>query len=71
MPIVLHHRAADAEACLAVEETTFYNIGADEIDARAEQPRQDARLFAAFVVRLRAQLRKMELLLAEGLRRVP
>ena len=71
MPIGLHHRAADAEACLAIEEATFYNIGADEIDARAEQPRQDARLFAAFVVRLRAQLRKMELLLAEGLRRVP
>jgi len=50
MPISLHHRAADAEACLAVEEAPFYNIGANEIDARAENPRQDAHLLSAFVV---------------------
>ena len=36
MSVGLHHRAADAESCLAVEETTFYNISADEIDAWAE-----------------------------------
>ena len=71
MSIGLHHRAADAESCLSVEEATFYNIGADEIDARTKQPRQDACLLAAFVIRLCAQLRKVELLLAEGLGRVP
>ena len=71
MPIGLHHRAADAEACLSVEEAAFYNIGANEIDARAENPRQDAGLLATFVVRLRAQFGEMELLLAEGLGRVP
>lgn len=71
MPIGLHHHAADAEACLAVEESAFYNIGANEIDARAENPRQDACLLPTFVVRLRAQLSEMELLLAEGLGRVP
>ena len=71
MPIGLHHRAADAEARLAVEEATLNNIGADEIDARAENPRQNACLFASFIVRLRAQFGEMELLLAEGLGRVP
>ena len=50
MSIGLHHRAADAEACLAVEEATFNNIGADKIDAWAENPRQNARLLSAFVV---------------------
>lgn len=71
MPIGLSHHAADAEACLAVEESAFYNIGANEIDARAENPRQDAGLLPTFVVRLRAQFGEMELLLAEGLGRVP
>ena len=71
MSVGLHHHAADAEACLAVEEAPFNNIGADEINARAEQIGQEARLFAAFVVRLGAQFRKVELLLAESLRRVP
>lgn len=71
MSIGLRHHAADAEARLAVEEAAFYNIGADEIDARAEDPRQEARLFAAFVVRLRTQFGEVELLLAEGLGRVP
>lgn len=71
MSISLHHHAADAEAGLAVEESAFYNIGANEIDARAENPRQDACLLSAFIVRLRAQLSEMELLLAEGLGRVP
>lgn len=71
MPIGLHHRAADTEARLAVEESAFYNIGANEIDARAENPRQDAGLLPTFVVRLRAQFGEMELLLAEGLGRVP
>ena len=37
MSVGLHHRAADAEARLAVEEASFYNIGANEIDARAEK----------------------------------
>ena len=37
MSIGLRHRAADAESCLAVEEASFYYIGADEINARAEQ----------------------------------
>ena len=37
MPIGLSHHAADAEACLAVEEATFYYIGANEIDAWAEK----------------------------------
>ena len=50
MPIGLHHRATDTEARLAVEEAAFYYIGTDEIDARAEDPWQDARLFAAFVI---------------------
>ena len=71
MSVGLHHRAADAEARLSVEEASFYNIGADEIDARAENPRQNACLFASFIVRLRAQFGEMELLLAEGLGRVP
>ena len=71
MSVGLRHRAADAEARLAVEETTFYNIGADKVDARAENPRQNACLFASFIVRLRAQFSEMELLLAEGLGRVP
>ena len=71
MPIGLSHHEADAEACLAVEESAFYNIGANEIDARAENPRQNACLFASFIVRLRAQFGEMELLLAEGLVRVP
>lgn len=71
MPISLHHHAADAESRLAVEESAFYNIGANEIDARAENPRQDACLLAAFVVRLCTQFGEMELLLAEGLGRVP
>ena len=71
MPVSLHHRVADAETRLAIEETSFYNIGADEIDAWAEEPRQDACLFASFVVRLRAQFGEMELLLSEGLGRVP
>ena len=71
MSIGLHHHTADAESCLAVEEASFYNIGADEIDARAENPRQNAYLFASFIVRLRAQFGEMELLLAEGLRCVP
>ena len=71
MSISLHHHAADAEAGLAVEESAFYNIGANEIDARAENPRQDAGLLPTFVVRLRAQFGEMELLLAEGLGRVP
>ena len=71
MSIGLHHRAADAESRLAVEEAAFYYIGADEIDARAEKIGQEARLLATFVVRLRAQLGEVELLLAEGLGRVP
>ena len=71
MSVGLHHRAADAESCLAVEEAAFYYIGADEIDARAEKIGQEARLLATFVVRLRAQLGEVELLLAEGLGRVP
>ena len=71
MSVGLSHRAADAEACLAVEEATFYYIGADEIDARAEDIGQEARFLAAIVVRLGAQFRKMELLFAEGFGRVP
>ena len=71
MPIGLSHHAADVEPRLAVEEASFYYIGANEIDARAEQPRQYACLLATFVVRLRAQFGEMELLLAEGLGRVP
>lgn len=50
MPIGLHHHTADAEARLAVEEASFNNIGADEIDTRAEDPWQNASLFAAFVI---------------------
>ena len=50
MSVGLHHRAADTEARLAVEEASFYNIGANEIDARTENPRQDAGLLATFVV---------------------
>ena len=50
MSVGLRHHAADAEARLAVEEAAFYNIGADKVDARAEDPWQDARLFAAFVI---------------------
>ena len=50
MSVGLHHHAADAEARLAVEEASFYNIGANEIDARAENPRQDASLLSAFVI---------------------
>ena len=71
MPIGLHHRATDTEARLAVEESAFYNIGANEIDAWAKQPREEARLLAAFVVRLCPQLCEVELLLAEGFGRVP
>ena len=71
MSVGLHHRAADAKPRLAVEEAAFYYIGADEIDARAEKKGQEARLLATFVVRLRAQLGEVELLLAEGLGRVP
>ena len=71
MSVGLLHHAADAKSRLAVEEAAFYNIGADEIDGRAEQIGQNARLFAAFIVRLSAQLGEMELLLAEGLGRVP
>ena len=71
MSIGLCHRAADAESRLAVEEAAFYYIGADKVDARAEQIGQEARLLAAFVVRLRTQLGEVELLLAEGLGRVP
>ena len=50
MSVGLSHRAADAESRLAVEEASFYNIGADKVNARAEDPRQDARLLSAFVV---------------------
>ena len=71
MSVGLHHHAADAKPRLAVEEAAFYYIGADEIDARAEKIGQEARLLATFVVRLRAQLGEVELLLAEGLGRVP
>ena len=71
MSVGFRHHAADAESRLAVEEAAFYYIGADEIDARAEKIGQEARLLATFVVRLRAQLGEVELLLAEGLRRVP
>ena len=71
MSIGLHHRAADAEARLAVEEAPFYNIGANEIDTRTEQPRQYACLLAALIVRLCAQLGEVELLFAEGFGRVP
>lgn len=71
MSVGLHHHTADAKPRLAVEEATFYYIGADEIDARAEKIGQEARLLATFVVRLRAQLGEVELLLAEGLGRVP
>ena len=60
MSVGLRHHAADAEARLAVEEATFYNIGADEIDARAEKIGQEARLFSALVVRLCAQFGEME-----------
>lgn len=60
MPIRLHHRATDVESCPSFEEATFYNIGADEIDARAKQPRQQARLFAALVIRLCAQFCEVE-----------
>ena len=69
MPIGLSHHAADAESRFAVEEATFYYIGADEIDARAEKIGQETRLLSAFVVRLRAQFCEMELLLSEGLGR--
>ena len=71
MSVGFRHRAADAKPRLAVEEAAFYYIGADEIDARAEKIGQEARLLATFVVRLRAQLGEVELLLAEGLGRVP
>ena len=71
MPIRLPYRAADVKSRLALEEATFYNIGADEIDAWAEQIGQEARLLATFVVRLRAQFGEVELLLAEGFGRVP
>ena len=71
MSVCFRHRAADAKPRLAVEEAAFYYIGADEIDARAEKIGQEARLLATFVVRLRAQLGEVELLLAEGLGRVP
>ena len=71
MPISLHHRAADVESRLAFKEATFYNIGADEIDAWTEQIGQKARLLAALIVRLCTQFSEMEQLLAEGFRRVP
>ena len=71
MSIGLHHRTADIESRLAFEDATFYNIGADEIDARAEQIGQESRLLAALVVRLRTQLGEMEQLLAEGFGCVP
>ena len=71
MSIGLHHRAADVASRLAFEEATFNNIGADEINTRAEQPRQQACLFAALVVRLRAQFGKVEQLLAECLGCIP
>ena len=71
MSVGLHHRAADAEARLAVEEASFYNKGADKVDAWTEQPRQDACLLSAFIVRLRAQFSEVELLFSEGLGRVP
>ena len=54
MSVGLSHGAADAESRFAVEEPTFYNIGADEIDARAEQIGQQACFLAALVVGLRA-----------------
>ena len=60
MSVSLHHRAADVESRLALKEATFYNIGADEVDARAEQIGQETRLFAALVVRLRTQLGEVE-----------
>ena len=71
MSIGLCHRAADAEARLTVEEATFYNKGADEIDAWAEKIGQEPCFFSALVVRLCAQFSKVELLLAEGFGRVP
>ena len=71
MSVGLHYRAADIESRLAFEEATFYYIGANEIDAWAKQPREEARLLAAFVVRLCPQLCEVELLLAEGFGRVP
>ena len=71
MSVGLHHRATDAESRLAVEEAAFYNIGADEIDARTEKQRQDACLLAELIVRLRPQLGEVELLFAEGFGRVP
>ena len=71
MSVGLRHHAADVESRFAVEDATFYYIGANEIDARAENPRQNACLFASFIVRLRAQFGEVELLLAEGLGRVP
>ena len=60
MSISLRHRAADIESRLAFEEATFYNIGADEIDARAEQIGQESRLLATVIVRLRTQLSEVE-----------
>lgn len=50
MSIGLPHRAADVKSRLAFEEATFYNIGADEIDAWAEKIGQNACLLAALVV---------------------
>lgn len=71
MSVGLHHRAADAEAGLAVEEAAFDNIGAEKVDTRTEQPRQHARLLAALVVRLRTQFGEVELLFPECLGCVP
>ena len=50
MSVGLRHHTADTEARLAVEESAFYNIGANEIDARAEEPRQKAGFLSAFVI---------------------
>ena len=71
MSVRLHHRPADAQPRLSIKESAFNDIGADEVDARTEQPRQQAGLLATLEVRLRTQLGKMELLLAEVLRRAP
>ena len=71
MSIGLHHCVADVESCLAFKEATFYNISSDEIDGWTEQIGQEPRLLATFIVRLRAQLREVELLFAEGFGRVP
>lgn len=67
MAISLHQSAADSESCLAIEHPSLEKKGADEVDAGAEKPRQDAGFLALLKVGLRSQLGKMELLPTEVL----